>query len=233
MRPSSVSDDSEWPLQTVFADRLRFEHELIGHRMAWLMTLNSFVIGGMAVLAASARQFDGTFVLTAAALLLGSLGILSNASCLFSNYWGTRNIHLSGLVLDESWAELPGAMRERHLVKMRLFGRDPRQMRGRGAQPPSQILHPWLLLPTIFLLFFIALPYIGMVISADDRDIAPGWCAFTEVLVVSPFIVLPLLDAHHYGRRGRAVEPGPPEVPAQTESVDGRESSIQSGGLAS
>lgn len=188
--------------------------------MAWLMTLNSFVIGGGAVLVAGSQQFDGAYVLTAATLFLGSLGILSNASCLFSNYWGTRNIHLSGLALDESWAELPAAMRERHRGTMRLFGRDPRQVHKRGAPPPSQILHPWLLLPTIFLIFFIALPYLGAAISDGDRNIAFGWCVLAEVLVLSPFVVLPLLDVRHYGRKGTPVEPDQPTVPSQTNPAD-------------
>lgn len=219
MPSSSVTGDSDWSLETVFAERLRFEHELIGQRMAWLMTLNSFVVGSGAVLAAGSGQFDGTYVLTGLALFLACLGILSNASCLFSNYWSTRNIHLCGLALDESWAELPAAERERHRSKMRLFGRDPREIHERGAPPPSQILHPWLMLPTIFLLFFIALPYLAAAVSGADRDIAFGWCALIEGVLLSLFVILPLLDVGHHRRRGSFVEPGRITVPSQSESV--------------
>lgn len=138
MRPSNLSN-SEWSPETIFAERLRFEYELIGQRMTWLMTLNSFVVGSGAVLAANSDSFDGTHVLPGAALLLGMLGILSNASCLFSNYWATRALHDSGLVLDRHWSTLSSDERERRRTSMTLFGRDPRQVHRHGAPPPS---HP-------------------------------------------------------------------------------------------
>lgn len=219
MSPTSVAGESDCDLETVFAERLRFEHELIGQRMAWLMTLNSFVVGSGAVIAAGSQQFEETYVLTGLALFLACLGILSNASCLFSNYWSTRNIHECGLALDRSWERLPAAEREYHRSRMRLFGRDPREVHQRGAPPPSQILHPWLLLPTIFLLFFIALPYLATAVSDADHDIAFGWSALVEAAILAPFLILPLLDVRHHRRRGSVVEVEQPKVPAQAEPV--------------
>jgi hypothetical protein len=213
------SEIAEWSLEAIFSERLRFEHELIGQRMTWLMALNSFIVGGSAVLAASADRFENTYVLTGAALLFAVLGILSNASCLFSNYRATKSIHASGLALDRHWAKLPPDERERRRANMGLFGRDPRLVHQRGAPAPSQILHPWLLLPTMFLLFFIGMPYISAAISAADRDIAAGWCVLAEVSVLAPFFILPALDLRHYRRTGPAVDLADFGTPQQIETA--------------
>lgn len=219
MHTPSITEDSDWSLETVFAERLRFEHELIGQRMTWLMTMNSFVVGSGAVLTAGSGQFDGTHVFSALSLILACLGILSNASCLFSNYWSTRSIHESGLALDATWADLSVVERERLRSNMRLFGRDPREVRERGAPPPSQILHPWLMLPMTFLLFFVALPYLAMAVSADDHDIAIGWCVLIEAVALLPFLVLPLVDVLHHRRRELSPEQDRPDLPKQVERI--------------
>ncbi|WP_143034907.1 hypothetical protein [Glycomyces sambucus] len=205
MNSSYSSDESDWSLESIFADRLRFEHELIGQRMTWLMTLNSFVIGGSAVLVSGARQISGDYVVCVAILLLSALGILSNASCLFSNYWGAKSIAESGRSLDEAWVELAEDLRERRRSKMRLFGRDPRHIGEDRGSPPSQVLHPWILLPAIFLLFFIALPHLGLASVTGGREIALYWRILAEISVMTPFVLLPLLDKRHHGRKAMPV----------------------------
>lgn len=191
-------------LQTLFAERLKFEHDVIGHRMTWLMTLNGFLVGGGAVLVANQEKFEQGYGLTASLFAISMLGALSNCSSLFSNYWATRAIREAGAALGKSWLALDPAERERQLGQMRLYGRDPESFRGPSQPVPSQILHPWLFLPGIFTLFYICIAFVAGVISNDDLDLPSWWLAVTFG-ALSLFVLLPIWDVRFHNRR-RVIE---------------------------
>jgi hypothetical protein len=195
--PASASGK---PLEEVFAERLQFEHKLIADRMGWLLTLNGFLVTSAAVLAANGDKFARSGTLSAALLAVGVLGATSNASCLFSNYWGTRAIRETCVVLVASWSDVADDEREIRRTRMRLYGRDPRAAHDLRRSPPSVLFHPWLMLPLVFGAFFTALPYFGAALRADDSDLV--WWA--PNLVLTPFlvlVVLAVLDARFHLRR--------------------------------
>ncbi|MET9259048.1 hypothetical protein [Amycolatopsis sp. NPDC004079] len=192
-------------IEEVFADRLKFEHELIGQRVTWLMTLNSILVGAIAVVAANAEKTAGSYVVSGVFLVASVMGTISNASCLFSNYWATRAISEAGRVLADSWRGLDPSERSRRQLRMRLYGRDPRSFDAAAGSAPSHVLHPWLMLPSCFLLLFSVLPFLSGAVAAGGKEIPSGWAALTLVLTLSPFVVLPMLDL----RRRRSAQPDP------------------------
>ncbi|PWW64687.1 hypothetical protein DFQ13_103661 [Actinokineospora spheciospongiae] len=195
------------PLEEVFAERLKFEHDVIGHRMGWLMTLNSFLVGAMAVLIANSDKFRGGHSLGVCLLVIATLGALSNASCLFSNFWATVALRDASLVLVEEWNTLDGQAREVRRARMRLYGRDPRSFAQKKA-PPSQVLHPWLFLPIVFSIFFAGSPFVFPMLSSQDRDVPMYVTLVVLGSTLAIFVALPVVDAI---RNRRSVAPAPPE----------------------
>lgn len=137
----------------LFADRLKVEHDIINQRMTWLMTLNSFLIGGAAVLAANFDKFaTKPAVLASAVIFICTVGGLSNASCFYSNCWASVAIRATACALSSLLGN--GPHRARALARMRLFGRDPRAFDRPDRFQTSELLHPWMLLPVIFVGIF-------------------------------------------------------------------------------
>ena len=188
------------PLEEVFAERLAFEHKLIADRMAWLLTLNGFLVAAAAVLMANGDTFAGTTVLNAALLAVGVLGTTSNASCAFSNYWGTRAIRETCATLVAAWHTLPDDDREERRIRMRLYGRDPRSCVDEHRSPPSVVFHPWLMLPLAFCTFFVLLPFRSGGVRSDDTDL-PVWVTSLALLPLVLLAVVALLDARFHLRR--------------------------------
>ncbi|WP_280442416.1 hypothetical protein [Nocardia brasiliensis] len=193
----AASIELETTLVEVFADRIKFEHDIIGHRMSWLMTLNGFLIGGAAILSANRDRFAGPAVLTGALIIICIAGALSNASCLFSNWWAGKAMRDAADALADSWSD---EGRRRVGPLMRLYGRDPRAFRGAERPLPSEWLHPWFLLPTLFwLLYCIA----GLFATTVSGDKVGPWQANALPLAVTVvlFVPLTLLDIPRHRKR--------------------------------
>ena len=187
----------ETPLFEDFVDRLKSEHDLIGHRMTWLMTLNGFLIGGVAVLTANHDEFQKQIVLTSALMIICIVGALSNASCLFSNWWATKAIRETADALSASWTvEEHG----RYAKRMRIYGRDPRSFRGPDRALPSEWLHPWLLLPTVFILLAFLTGFFATAVSDDVSK--PWWIRLLPLIISGIFFVPPIwLDKAAHRKR--------------------------------
>ncbi|MEZ0163189.1 hypothetical protein AB2L27_00245 [Kineococcus sp. LSe6-4] len=181
------------PLEEVFHDRLTAEHDFISNRMTWLMALNGFLAAGSTILAANAEKFDGSFTLNGGIFLIAVLGAMSNASCLFSNYWATVAIRGAGEALLEAWRDLSPDVKGKKVSRMRLYGRDPLSFRRKG-RALTWWMHPWLLLPGLFLVVFAVLPFMSAGISRDDRDL-PWVVQFIPLALLTTFVVLPAVEA--------------------------------------
>jgi hypothetical protein len=159
------------------------EGDLVAHRMSWLMTLNGFVVAGLAALVATKADFgDATRSWAAFFSLLALLGVASNAATLYSNMWAERAIQeadaafmniavLGGLPPSPPEAD---RMRREHVVRaaLRLAGRDPGNSpayrddcyaAGPWWEPIGKFLHPWFLLPLLFVAAYAGVPALGLV----------------------------------------------------------------------
>ncbi|WP_155290362.1 hypothetical protein [Rhodococcoides fascians] len=152
------------PVEEIFAEQLKLEHDLVAHRMGWLMTLNGFLIGGTAVLLANRDKFrDDETVFFAAVVTIALLGVLCNASSLYSNRWASKAIHEAGRALTSAWesARLTEEQISARTDMMRLYGRDPQSLT--APRPPrSEMLHPWMLIPAVFVIAYAAMPYLTL-----------------------------------------------------------------------
>ncbi|QIS03008.1 hypothetical protein F5X71_12410 [Nocardia brasiliensis] len=194
---TAASIELETTLVEVFADRIKFEHDIIGQRMSWLMTLNGFLIGGAAILSANRDRFTAPGVLTGALVIICLAGALSNASCLFSNWWAGKAMRDAADALADSWSD---EARRRVGPLMRLYGRDPRAFRGAERPLPSEWLHPWFLLPTLFWLLYCTAALFATTVSGDRTGY---WQANVLPFAVTflLFVPLTLLDFPRHRKR--------------------------------
>ncbi|OZC84862.1 hypothetical protein CH254_21010 [Rhodococcus sp. 06-412-2C] len=177
------------PIEEIFAEQLKFEHDLVAHRMGWLMTLNGFLIGGTAVLLANRDKFRSgdEAVFFAAVVTIGLLGVLCNVSSLYSNRWASKAIHEAGRALASAWtsARLNPEQIATRTSMMRLYGRDPQSLTSRRP-PRSEMLHPWMLIPAVFAIVYAAMPYLtsGMSPGSEVLWIVLRWLpAFFALLL--------------------------------------------------
>lgn len=197
------STEVDKPLEEVFANRLEFEHNLIGHRMTWLMTLNGFIVSGAALLIANQDKFkDNMLQLYLLLVAIFTVGALCNASCLFSNYWANRAIREASAALQQAWTELKlsDEERDRRCHRMRLYGRDPRSFSGNNSRLPSENLHPWMLLPAVFWVAYSVVPLIYLIVEhgwfLGGRW---GYAAFVAPMAFVLFFTVPIaLDWRHH-----------------------------------
>ena len=93
------------------------------------------------------------------------MGAISNASCLFSNYWASRAISETAIALHAvlNTPEYREA-KTRSWRSLRLYGRDPDNppLPPSFWRPPTKILHPWHLLPIIFGITYLLVPISGL-----------------------------------------------------------------------
>lgn len=187
------------PIEELFHERLRAEHDLIAHRMSWLMTLNGFLIGGAAVMVANSDRFDDSASLNGVLLMVAILGAVSNASCLFSNYWGTAAIRGAGAALLAAWDDLDEEQKQRRIDRMRLYGRDPLAFR-RPGRALTWWMHPWILLPGLFTIALALVPMVSPAVSDGDVDLS--WLLRTApVWALTPFVVFPVIEDRRKRRR--------------------------------
>ena len=146
------------PLE-LYSTRVTHEHELISQRMTWLMAVNGFLLAASAVVISGSVGQKAPSVLTASIIGISTLGALANASCFFSNYWANRALREATQALHRMSSDglLPSGYQE----YLRLYGSDPRTPPSSFSiwRPPSAILHPWHLLPLVFLVAFVAAPF--------------------------------------------------------------------------
>lgn len=148
----------------IFGERVNHEHVLIANRMSWLMALNGFLLAALGVAIANSHNIPQAS-LTLIVIGVACLGAVSNASCLFSNYWGGRAISEAAIALyrvleaSENRAALDFLW-----GTLRLYGRDPDNPRLPPSfwRPPSNFLHPWHLLPMIFGAAYLLVPASGI-----------------------------------------------------------------------
>lgn len=147
--------------EEAFAERLKFEHDVISHRLTWLMTLNGFLVAAAAILTVNHTDIDPLLVPLFIALSL--LGTCSNGSVLFSSWWATKAIEEASYALADWWETLDpeGKEYENRRLRMRLYGRDPNSFQGYRQPTPSKWLHPWLLLPFVFIANFVLMPQLA------------------------------------------------------------------------
>lgn len=148
----------------VFGERVNHEHELIAHRMSWLMALNGFLIAAIGITIANSNRIPHSS-LNLILVGVSCLGAISNASCLFSNYWASRAISETAIALHAvlNTPEYREA-KTRSWRSLRLYGRDPDNppLPPSFWRPPTKILHPWHLLPIIFGITYLLVPISGL-----------------------------------------------------------------------
>jgi hypothetical protein len=175
----------------IFAARLDKEHELIGQRMGWSMTLNGLLLAAVGVLVGSASVATVTTLWATAAV--GLTGALSNLSILYSNVWGQRAITAADRALDAEMARGTGELDSVQLPYrrlMRLYGRDPESHPPRSRQSQSRrtrLLHPWFLMPALFAGVFTFLPSGAYAITTVGHG--PGVAAGISVACAVPPLV--------------------------------------------
>jgi hypothetical protein len=215
---ATLSEDTIALLEVAGA-RVNHEHELISHRMTWLMALNGFLIAGFALLLANTDKLDQDTEIAFAVVGVSALGALANLSCFFSNFWATASIHdvqdiLSRIVNDK-----------RYVDRLRLYGFDPRRRAGvptgrRFWTPPSKVLHPWHVMPLAFCASFTLLPVLAAKSSIPHVEM-DGVVPFIALIVDVAFGVWALADVPHHRRSGQATsssrtDPSPSEAQARS-----------------
>ena len=156
----------------VFSRIVDKENNLISQRMTWLMTLNGFVIGAIALLVANADQGNVGFGI--ALVVVSTLGSFSNLATYFSNYWAEIAIQEADLALRQ-WLSADEEKDRSGLL--RLYGRDPGDQQGSSdasllgrGRPLTVVLQPWFCLPFLFWISFVVA---GLLATLDPMDVSP------------------------------------------------------------
>lgn len=196
-------------LMEVYGKRLDNEHALISSRMSWLLTLDSFLVAILGVTLANLEKLgegDLAFWLVWA---VSAIGVLTNSSCLFSNYWGGRAIDEASRCATRELASLTGSLPtelstagRRWLARLRLYGRDPRSEPERSGfwRPPSGVVHPWFMVPLVFAATFAVVPLaLARAWQAEPLAVSFGWAC----VVMGPFLLtaFALFDFDYHRRR--------------------------------
>lgn len=158
----------------LYGKRIDNEHSLISTRTGWLLTLDAFLIATVGVSIANSSEVAPELAL-GIVFVVALIGSLSNASCLFSNYWAGRAIDEASLQVSKELRRrmthpaaspatdadvgLTPQQVELWLSRLRLYGRDPRDEPERAGYwiPPSGFLHPWYMIPTVMVLVFCSM----------------------------------------------------------------------------
>ncbi len=180
--------------------------------MAWLMALNGFLVAALGVAIANFSRIPHAS-LTLIVVGVACLGAVSNASCLFSNYWGSRAISevaiaLHGVLRTPEYRDSLG----RSWRSLRLYGRDPDNppLPSNFWRPPSTFLHPWHLLPIIFGIAYLLVPISGLNRIISNRPHIGGSTAINVLLALLPAILTglifipPILIEQRWRRAARA-----------------------------
>lgn len=181
-----------------YSTRIAHEHDLISQRMTWLMTVNGFLLAAYAVVISGSVGQRFPDALTAAVIGISALGSIANASCFFSNYWASRALREATQALHQMSAE--GLLPVNYQAYLRLYGSDPRNPPTSFSmwRPPSTILHPWHLLPLVFLVAFVSAPYMF-------RHLAPthaisAFVSSIPLILTSVLFSIPIAAEWHWRR---------------------------------
>ena len=168
--PLSLNDLEIPDLMEAYGKRLESEHSLMSSRMTWLLMLDSFLVAIIGVSLANLEKLQSQFAF-GLILAVCAVGVVANSSGFFSNYWGGRAIDELSLVVTQELRRMTGpATRPRRreltdegkrwIARLRLYGRDPRSEPERIGfwRPPSGLMHPWFLVPLVFILTFATAP---------------------------------------------------------------------------
>jgi len=185
----------------VFASIVDKENNLISQRMTWLMTLNSFVIGAVAVLASSADANDDAF--SVAIIVATTLGSMSNFATFFSNYWAEIAIQEADIAL-RGW--LTDDEKLHSAALLRLYGRDPTDQAAAPTRPTfigkstplTLIIHPWFCLPA---LFWLTLTLGGLLATADPMNAPIVWALLPSLLLSGIAALIILVESRRRRRR--------------------------------
>lgn len=186
----------------VYSTRLAHEHELISQRMTWLMTVNGFLLAAYAVVISGSVGQRYPAALTAAVIGISTLGAIANASCFFSNYWASRALLEAAQALHRMSTE--GLLPVGYQAYLRLYGSDPRNPPTSFSmwRPPSKILHPWHLLPLVFLVAFVSAPY--MFRHLAPTHVMPAFDSSVPLIVTTVLFSIPIPVEWYWRRQGQA-----------------------------
>lgn len=201
----TVTDDSSESISPkellgAFADRLKFEHDVMNHRLGWLMTLNGFLVGGSAILAANKDKFGNNALIVGALLLICVGGAICNWSCFYSNVWADRAIRESASALAGAWTEKGTRDLSRLAGLARLYGRDSTSFADIKTDRLHlrDLLHPWLMLPAMFTVVFC---FTGLFLERLVSEDYPLYVLSAPIILVLLFSVAGLSTYFHTGDR--------------------------------
>lgn len=182
-----------------YSTRIAHEHDLISQRMTWLMTVNGFLLAAYAVVISGSLGQRFPSALTAAVIGISTLGAIANASCFFSNYWASRALREATQALHQMSAE--GLLPVDYRAYLRLYGSDPRNPPTSFSmwRPPSNILHPWHLLPVVFLVAFVSAPY--MFRHLASTHVIPIFSLSIPLILTTVLFSVPIAAEWHWRRR--------------------------------
>lgn len=186
------------PLE-IYSTRVAHEHELISQRMTWLMTVNGFLLAAFAVVMSGSVGKKVPNILTASVIGICTLGALANASCFFSNYWASRALREAAQALHRMSKD--GLLPIGYQEYLRLYGSDPKIPPTSFSmwRPPSVILHPWHLLPLVFLLAFVAAPFLFRHVAAGH--VTPAFVSAIPLILTGVLFSVPITAEWHWRRR--------------------------------
>lgn len=179
----------------IFREAVAAENDLLAKRTAWLMTLNGLIVTSIAILMRDSETLTGR---PTEWLIVGiaSIGAMSNGSILFSNYWSEVALQEANIALN-AW--LSPTERSQSEQRLRLHGRDPSDQGSSivgvftSSTPITTLLHPWFLIPILFLTAFLLAPLTTRI--TWYYAVAPG------VLLIAGGILLILFEARRRLRR--------------------------------
>jgi hypothetical protein len=195
----------------LFGERVNHEHVLIANRMSWLMALNGFLLAALGVSIANSHNIPQAS-LTLIVIGVACLGAVSNASCLFSNYWGSRAISETAIALHQVLnAPENRALLNRSWSTLRLYGSDPDNLPLPSSfwRPPSKFLHPWHLLPIIFGAAYLLVPISGInhIVSSHSgtgiSQTSNVLLSLIPILLTALLFIPPILIEQRWRRHAR------------------------------
>ncbi|MFI5930656.1 hypothetical protein [Actinoplanes sp. NPDC051494] len=193
--------DRQMQIMTLMGNRIDQEHALINSRMTWLMTLNGFLLAIYGVAVTNSDKFASGKAFGIVVIGSSAVGAICNASAIYSHYWASR-------ALKETEQTARWALDDKHIDEddmkdpaylFRLFGRDPGAVGSGGPAkskathpfwPLHKLMHPWNLLPIVFDVAFVLLPFVELEIKLKGSSyrVPPLMAALPLLLLLLTFV---------------------------------------------